>query len=70
MKKQTLGHLIAFFTVFVWGLTFVSTKVLLDNFSPAEILFIRFLLGFIALFIILLLVFAFRKYCTILHVCI
>ena len=52
MKKQTLGHLIAFFTVFVWGLTFVSTKVLLDNFSPAEILFIRFLLGFLALFII------------------
>lgn len=52
MKRESLGHLIAFFTVFVWGLTFVSTKVLLDSFTPAEILFIRFLLGFIALFII------------------
>lgn len=52
MKKESFGHLIAFFTVFIWGLTFVSTKVLLSAFSPAEILFIRFLLGFIALFLI------------------
>lgn len=52
MNKESLGHLIAFFTVFIWGLTFVSTKVLLDSFSPAEILFIRFFLGFTALFII------------------
>lgn len=33
----------------VWGVTFVSTKLLLDVFTPVEILFLRFLLGMIAL---------------------
>ena len=43
------GHIIALGTVTVWGLTFVSTKVLLESFAPVEILFMRFLLGFLAL---------------------
>lgn len=42
-------HLIALFTVFVWGMTFVSTKVLLGAMSPLWILLIRFTLGFLAL---------------------
>lgn len=52
MNKEITGHLIAFGTVFIWGITFVSTKILLASFTPAEILFIRFSLGFAALFII------------------
>ena len=52
MSNEIKGHITAFFTVFIWGITFVSTKILLDSFSPAEILFIRFSLGFTALFII------------------
>lgn len=43
------GHVLAFLTVFVWGITFVSTKVLLTAFTPIEILFLRFLLGFLVL---------------------
>ena len=43
------AHILAAFTVFVWGVTFVSTKVLLADFSPFWILFIRFVLGFLAL---------------------
>ncbi|MDE7314776.1 MAG: DMT family transporter, partial [Mucispirillum sp.] len=50
--KELTGHLAAFGTVFIWGITFVSTKILLASFTPAEILFIRFSLGFAALFII------------------
>ncbi len=46
------GHLVALFTIFVWGITFVSTKVLLRDFMPVEILFFRFLLGLAALTII------------------
>ncbi len=42
-------HLIALFTVLVWGMTFVSTKVLLGVMSPLWILLIRFALGFLAL---------------------
>ena len=42
-------HLVALFTVTVWGLTFVSTKVLLSGFTPLQILCIRFAIGFLAL---------------------
>lgn len=50
--KQTLGHLSALFTAAVWGTTFISTKVLLRDFQPVEILLFRFVLGFLALLII------------------
>lgn len=43
------GHAFALFTVLVWGTTFVATKVLLNDFSPIEILFYRFLIGFLVL---------------------
>lgn len=46
------GHIAAGVTVIIWATTFVSTKVLLKSFLPIEILFIRFLLGFIALAIV------------------
>lgn len=48
-NKTTLGHLAALLTVAVWGTTFISTKILLAHFQPVEILFIRFVLGFLAL---------------------
>lgn len=35
-------HLVALFTIFVWGFTFVSTKVLLADISPLWILLLRF----------------------------
>lgn len=49
---NTRGHLLAFFTILVWGTTFISTKILLNDFTPVEILFIRFAMG--TLFLILL----------------
>lgn len=48
-SSQTAGHASALFTVSVWGTTFISTKVLLTDFQPVEILFIRFTLGLLAL---------------------
>ncbi len=48
-KKQLTGHLIALVTIVIWGITFISTKILLVDFSPVEILFIRFIMGFIGL---------------------
>ena len=52
MKKnqQMLGHFLALFTVLVWGTTLVSTKILLKDFSPVEVLFTRFGIGLIVLF--------------------
>lgn len=49
--KNTVGHLAAFFTILIWGTTFISTKVLLADFQPVEILFFRFMLGLAALFL-------------------
>lgn len=51
-NKQTAGHLEALLTILIWGTTFISTKILLTEFQPVEILFFRFLLGFAALFVI------------------
>ena len=45
------GHLAALLTIAIWGTTFISTKVLLEDFRPVEILFIRFLMGYLALWI-------------------
>lgn len=50
-KKQMWGHLMAFFTQVMWGATFVATKVLLEYFSPIEVLFTRAILAFAALWI-------------------
>ena len=51
MDKKILGHLAALVTILIWGTTFISTKVLLVDFEPIEILFFRFILGFLALVI-------------------
>lgn len=51
-RSQVLGHLAALFTIFVWGTTFISTKVLLVSFTPAEIMFYRLVLAVMALFIL------------------
>lgn len=43
------GHIAAFITILIWGTTFISTKVLLRSVAPVEILFIRFMIGYFAL---------------------
>jgi drug/metabolite transporter (DMT)-like permease len=43
--KQAWGHLAAAFSIFVWGITFISTKVLLEDFTPVEIMFYRLILA-------------------------
>lgn len=53
MKHEVLaGHIAAFCTILVWGVTFISTKILLRDFSPLEILFLRFALGWLALWLL------------------
>lgn len=44
-----IGHFLAIFTIVVWGSTFSASKALLEDFAPAEILFIRFALAYIFL---------------------
>ena len=47
--KRTAGHFSALLTIIIWGTTFISTKILLADFQPVEILFFRFVMGLLAL---------------------
>lgn len=49
-NKKISGHISALITVAIWGTTFIATKILLSAFSPIEILFLRFVIGFAVLF--------------------
>lgn len=51
-RTELPGHGAALLTVLIWGTTFISTKVLLADFQPVEILFFRFVLGFAALWLV------------------
>ncbi|WP_145322174.1 DMT family transporter [Paenibacillus xylanexedens] len=51
-SNAATGHMLALFTILIWGTTFVSTKVLLIDFTPVEILFFRFLIGYLVLLLI------------------
>jgi drug/metabolite transporter (DMT)-like permease len=51
-KKEIQGHLFVFVTIFIWGTTFISTKILLKMFSPIEILSLRFTIGFAILYLV------------------
>lgn len=52
-KSAILGHLGALLTIAIWGVSFVSTRVLLDNgMHPAEIYIYRFILAYLLVLII------------------
>lgn len=46
-------HILAILTVGIWGLTFISTKVLIDHgLSPQEIFLLRFLIAYVGIWFI------------------
>lgn len=47
-----MAHLLAVVSVIIWGVTFISTKILLEDFNAVEIMFGRFFLGWAALCVI------------------
>ena len=52
-KKDYIWHLTAVVVVGIWGLTFISTRVLIDNgLTPQEIFLLRFLMAYIGLWFI------------------
>ena len=50
--KNIAGHAASLLTVIIWGTTFISTKILLQNFPPVQIFFFRFLVGLAALLVV------------------
>ena len=51
VSEKRTGHLAALLTILIWGTTFISTKILLTDFQPVEILFFRFIMGYLVLLI-------------------
>ncbi len=50
-KNVVVGHLMALFSSFVWGITFISSRIVLDFYSPLALMVIRFALAYLALWI-------------------
>lgn len=50
MKQK--GHLAALTTILIWGMTYVATKVLLQDFRPVEVLVLRFVIAYAALMMV------------------
>ncbi len=50
-ESKAFGYFLATITIFFWGITFICTKYLLKDFSSLEILFIRFIIAYIGLWI-------------------
>jgi len=50
-RTRVLGHLAILTVVLLWATTYISTKILLDTFTPMQILLVRTLLGCLALFL-------------------
>lgn len=51
-SSSTAGHPASLLTIIIWGTPFISTKILLVDFQPAEILFFRFVMGLAALLLV------------------
>ncbi len=51
-KERLVGHIAAAGTIIMWSATYTSTKVLLESFSPANILVMRFVVAYIALWLV------------------
>ena len=51
-KNKLTGYLCAVFTIVVWGSTFISSKKLLEVYTPAQIMLTRFLLAYVALWLL------------------
>jgi len=51
-RKQILGHIMAVFTVIVWGITFVFSKKLLQFLTPEQLMVLRFGIAYVVLWIL------------------
>lgn len=47
-----VAHLMAIFTIIVWGTTFIASKLLLAVYSPVQIMLMRFALAYVSLWLL------------------
>ncbi len=55
MKRElttSMAHIFALFTIIIWGTTFIASKLLLDYYSPVQIMLMRFAIAYGVLWIL------------------
>lgn len=51
-RKKAAGHVLALFTITVWGTTFVATKTLLNHYDALQIMLMRFFIAWVVLLLL------------------
>ena len=51
-RRNLFSHLCGLFCAIIWGSTFLVSKILLVSYSPVQIMLLRFLLAYVALWLI------------------
>ncbi len=46
-----VAHILALFTALAWGTSFIASKILLESYSPAQVMLMRFVLAYAALWL-------------------
>ncbi len=51
-ERNVTGHLLALFTIIIWGTTFVATKTLLNDYDALQIMLMRFFIAWVVLLLL------------------
>lgn len=51
MKNKIQGHTLALITIFVWGVTYIATKILLQNYNEIQVIVFRLIIAYAVLWI-------------------
>jgi drug/metabolite transporter (DMT)-like permease len=49
-SEKLYGHIMATITIIVWGTTFIASKLLLAEYTPVQVMIMRFVIAYITLF--------------------
>ena len=51
MKSKIQGHTLALLTILVWGVTYIASKILLQNYNEIQVIVFRLIIAYIVLWI-------------------
>ncbi|BCN32027.1 DMT family transporter [Anaeromicropila herbilytica] len=49
-SEKLYGHILATITIIVWGTTFIASKLLLEEYTPVQVMIMRFVIAYVTLF--------------------
>lgn len=52
MKTKIQGHTLALITILIWGVTYIATKILLQNYNEIQVIVFRLIIAYAVLWVI------------------